>query len=94
MTSLRSVPGSTYLLFELVNAVYVRSAGEDPATVPGIVAGFINQVDSLMFELDGIPVSEAEVKRVDALPLVELNRRTHECRSGWRTLTGASIRFL
>jgi hypothetical protein len=49
-----TVPAGVHLLVALTNVVYVRSANEDPSTLPGIVSGIINQTQSLRFEINGV----------------------------------------
>lgn len=57
-----SVPAGVHLLVALTNVVYVRSANEDPSTLPGIVVPIINQTQSLRLEINGVaPLTQQQL---------------------------------
>jgi len=70
-----SVPAGVHLLVALSNVVYVRSANEDPATLPGIIVPIVNQTQSLRLEINGVA------------PLTQQQFFTHRESTGYFTMT-------
>jgi hypothetical protein len=56
-----SVPAGKYLLVPLVNWIYARTLGEDPADIKLFINEVVDNIDSLNFSLDGVPVPESEL---------------------------------